>query len=113
MNVNKYLTLATQIAIKNRSSKHYHLAAVAIRKDGSITSASNIKTQQPNVMAHAETRVLKKSGNNATLFIARVMADGSWGMANPCENCRKEIKKKNVKSVFYTIKDSEYGVWNL
>ncbi|MCY7362138.1 MAG: hypothetical protein LH629_08760 [Ignavibacteria bacterium] len=107
-----YLKLALQIAKKGRTNKRHHLAAVAIRRDGSLIGRPNVRVQFPSPSAHAEARVLRLAGHGVeVLYVARIMADGSAGLARPCVDCQKAIRKAKVKKVIYTISTDEYGVW--
>jgi tRNA(Arg) A34 adenosine deaminase TadA len=109
----KYLELAARIA-KGAAwhEKHFLLGAVAIRDDGAIVVAPNIRTQHREHAAHAEHRILKKSGAGSILFVARIDRYGEWAMAKPCSKCQALIKNKKVKRVYYTISRNEYGIWD-
>lgn len=107
----KYLREAIKIAIRGRDDKHFHLGAVCKRADGSFVSACNLKTKIPTPSAHAESRTLRKAGMGATLFVARVMANGDWGLAKPCKECQKLIRQYRVKKVYYTVGKGRYEVW--
>lgn len=49
----------------------------------------------------------------ATLYICRVKGlDLDWGMACPCEGCKRAIIEFGIKKVVYSgNKREEYGVW--
>lgn len=108
----KRLNDALKVAIKGRgkNQKQYHLGCIAIRSDGSVVSAFNSRSRHRAPSLHAEVKALKKAGKANILYISRVMADGSWGLAKPCDNCIETIKKHKVKRVYYTISHNEYGV---
>ena len=89
--------------------RHYRLAAIAVRADGAVVKSRNIATQQPCSQAHAEARVLKKSGYGATIYVARVLRDGYIALAKPCSKCRDLMKFRGVKRVFFTIDNFEWG----
>lgn len=107
----KYLKLASEIAKRDKRNKNYKLGAVAVRSDGSICYVHNLKVRTPTRTAHAECRALNKSGKCNTLYIVRVLSDGSWANARPCSSCRETIKQYKVKKVVYSISNSEYGIW--
>ncbi len=109
----KYLDLATRIAKSNTQAKSFLFGIVAERADGAVVISTNVRTQHPMPAAHAERRVLSKSGFGATLWIARIDRFGNWAIAKPCKNCQTYIKNKGVKKVFYTIGPNEYGVWKV
>ena len=106
-----YLKLALNTASKDRSRvrKSYRLGAIAIRRDGTIVTAQNGLNYCPNQKTHAESRVLKKAGQGAILFVSRIARDGSIRMARPCPKCLKEIQNRKVYKVYYTISNHEYG----
>ena len=54
---------------------------------------------------HAEDSALSKAGRRAkgqTLYVIRLLKDGSIGMALPCKDCQKLIEKYEVKKVYYS-----------
>lgn len=107
----KYLDLAARIAQGGAwHEKHFLLGAVAIRDDGAIVTATNIRTCDRAHSAHAEYRVLKKAGGGSTLYVSRIDRYGRWAMAKPCPLCYTLIKNRRVKRVFYTISPKQYGV---
>lgn len=111
----KRLNEALKIAIKGRgkNQKQYHLGCIVIRSDGSVVSAFNSRSRDRAPSLHAEVKALKKAGKAHTLYISRVMANGSWGLAKPCSTCIETIKKHKVKKIYYTISYNEYGVIKL
>jgi len=108
--VQHYLDLALGIALKEKYRRHSMLGAVAIRKDGCVVCSNNIANFHPNQCIHAESRVLKKAGMGAVLFVARVTRHGEIKLAKPCRRCMAEIKNRRVRRVYYTIDADEYGV---
>jgi tRNA(Arg) A34 adenosine deaminase TadA len=110
----KYLELAARIAQGAAwHEKHFLLGAVAIRGDGAIVTATNIRTQDRVHSAHAEYRALKKAGKDSILYVARIDRFGQWAMAKPCNLCQTLIKNKRVRRVYYTIAKDEFGVMEL
>ena len=110
----KYLELAARIAQGAAwHEKHFLLGAVAIREDGAIVTATNIRTQDREHSAHAEFRTLRKAGAGAILYIARIDRYGCWAMAKPCPKCQVLIKNKRVKKVYYTVSLGNYNCWNV
>lgn len=105
------LEIAKKVAIKGRNKKQYHLGCVAKRKDGSIVSAFNTRSWGKSPRSHAEAKALKKAGKGSILWVSRVLANDSYGLAKPCKDCQRLIKKYEVKKVYYSISDSEFGVW--
>lgn len=83
----------------------FRLAAVARRADGATVHATNANAPQPQPRAHAETRVLRKAGRGAVVFVARVRADGSLACAKPCGRCRAALRARGAVRVVYTTGD--------
>jgi tRNA(Arg) A34 adenosine deaminase TadA len=109
-----YLDLATRIAKANASrDKHFSFGCVSIREDGAIIVASNIRTRDPIVSAHAESRAIRKSGYGATLYVVRIDRRGQWGLARPCVECQSLIRNHNVRRVYYSVSPETYAVWNV
>lgn len=114
----RLLELAAAIAKGGKSSvankkKNYLIAAIAQRTDGAIVISQNSQTKEPEPNAHAEVRVLKKADIGCTLYVARVLRDGTWAMAKPCNKCQTRIRNRGVKRVYYTIGPDEWGVWDV
>lgn len=106
----KYMDMAIQLARgQDSSNKHFMLAAVAKRFDGSLLVSSNIRTAHPIHSAHAEHRILSRCGLGATLWVARVDRMGDVCMAKPCQKCEALCKNKRVRRIYYSISNSEHG----
>lgn len=117
----KYIDLAIRIARagnvprkpEENTGKNFLLGCVALRRDGAVVVASNIRTQDPMPSAHSEFRCLRQAGQGATLWIARVDRAGKPCMAKPCKYCETLIRNKMVKRVYYTVNENECHVWNV
>ncbi len=120
------LKLAAKIAIPTPSSlendlRDYWLGCVGYRKDGVLVSSKNgsYNSYHKDVIHlgdarhHAEGRTIRKLGKDAPeLFVSRVRKlDGKLAMAAPCELCQNLIKAHRVAKVYFTISESEYGLW--
>lgn len=84
--------------------KNGNILSIGINKNinhPDILSESHVKQ---NASRHAEMVALRRVANpeGATIFVARVMRDGSEGMSKPCKNCQRELDKAGVKRVVYT-----------
>jgi tRNA(Arg) A34 adenosine deaminase TadA len=63
-----------------------------------------------SICKHAEIAAIKnalKADRNvdltkASIFIARVLKNGSTAMAQPCEGCQKALKAYGINRVFWT-----------
>lgn len=108
----KYLDLAIRIAKGGTEERNYRIGCVGIRTDGAIVVAPNLLTKKPEHKAHAESRVISKSDAGVILYVARILRNDAIALAKPCVKCQALIKNRRVKRVFYTISNSEYGVWD-
>lgn len=108
-----YLNCAAKVATRKIDHRSFFIGAVAIRSDGAIVSSCNQTTKIPNPFAHAEAKIIKKLDYGAILYIARVLRDGTFAMAKPCNNCITAIKNKNVSRVYFTISSTDYDCINL
>lgn len=107
----KLLEMAAKLALGGNQRRNFRLAAISVRADGAMTWSLNEHTITPNPKCHAEARVLQKSDWGATLYVARVIRDGTWAISRPCPRCQAAIRNKGVKKVVYTIGPGEYGIW--
>lgn len=116
------LIMASQVALPTSEfdKRNFWLGCVGIRDDGAMVSSRNgaaefsstIENYQLMPNSHAEGRVLRKLGKNGTLFVARVSRkDRSLAMSQPCGMCQVRIRAFNVKKVYYTINEYQYGIW--
>ena len=108
--VNKYFQIAQQIASKKDDRRQYRLGAVGVRSDGAMVMATNVPCQHPQRHAHAEARLTRKLDHGSSVFVVRVLKDGTMANARPCDNCQKAMRGRGVKNCFYTISNLEYGV---
>jgi cytidine deaminase len=100
--------------------RSFWLGCIGIREDGVMVSAKNGAVEFQNTIenyqlvpsSHAEGRVLRKLGKGGVVFVARVSRkDGSLVMARPCGMCQVRLRAFKVRKVYYTINDTQYGVW--
>ena len=104
---------AAVIALRGDQKRSFFLGAIGIRKDGAIVAANNGGSNIPTPPAHAEARLLRKLGNGAYVYVARVTKGGSLALAKPCRGCTQGLRNKGVKRVYYSISDDEFGVMDL
>lgn len=108
-----YFEIAANLARKKNDldKRAYFIGAIAIRGDGTMVSAVNGSDTARNRQIHCEYRICKKIDHGATVYLARIgLSDGKFRIAKPCRNCRKVLRSKKVKKVYYTIGPNEYGV---
>ena len=111
----KIANLTVKIARRQRDGySRFRLACVASR--GSRVFAIGVNVNKPTVACtpnscHAEDSCLRKVPDidGGDLYVARVLADGSLGMAKPCSNCLKLIQQSTIDSVHYTNRS---GGWS-
>lgn len=110
MQVKSYLEMAAHFAaLETRpDDRNFRLGAVGIRGDGVIVCARNSACREPTPDAHAEARLARKLGGG-TVFVARILQNGQWGLARPCPPCLTRLKAKRVERIFYTIGPNEWG----
>lgn len=122
------LNLAAKYSIsKNKDERVFFLGAVGVRQDGRIVHSKNAAVFDTSFLdgatsppykrfpgSHAEIRLSKKLGFNATVYVARVKkGTGELAMARPCECCQAVLRSFRVDKVFYTISDNQWGVWDV
>lgn len=65
-------------------------------------------TDEHKIHIHAEIAAIRKGSarrirfKDFTLYVARVLADGTVANSRPCTGCLAAIKEFGVKKVFYT-----------
>jgi hypothetical protein len=56
--------------------------------------------------------LLRKLGKNGIIYVSRIAkGTGKLAMARPCGICQVRIKSAKVSKVYYSINESQYGVW--
>ena len=111
--IDKYFQMAKKVAIKRSDKRKYRLAALGIRKDGTIVTSTNLPCRQPEKKAHAEARLARKLDQGAEVYVVRVLRCGSLANARPCKDCQATLWRHGVKRVYYSISNMEYGVMTL
>ena len=124
----KLLKLAAEYSASHSDDKRlFLLGAVGVRNDGRIVHARNdaVRDTCPRddkstfyiykrfPESHAEVRLTRKLGFNATVYVARVTKGaGELAMARPCSTCQAILRAFRCKKAFYTISNSEWGVFD-
>ena len=114
--IKKYFNIAKAVAENGdckEAARKYRIGAVGIRSEGTAVFASNISTRVPNPDAHAEKRLVKKLNEGAIVFVVRITRDNKFANARPCATCRKAMKRRGIKKIFYSISEHEFGVMTL
>lgn len=88
--------------------------AIVVRNGNVLSIATNKNINPMNVLdeehvrehasIHAEVAALRRVANprGCTVYVARVMSDGSPGLSKPCIRCQKYLDKAGVKQVVWT-----------
>jgi deoxycytidylate deaminase len=104
--------------LAEQSDYKYRHAAIIVKNGNVISRGINSKVNDPRQVTnplteaglHAEVAAVKAARNadlnGATIYVARVLKDGSPAMSKPCERCQAFLKSCGIKKVYYTI-DSE------
>lgn len=110
-NPRKLLRFAAEIALLKRGEfgKSFYFGAIAIRSDDTKVFASNGAPAIPVIQHHCEARIVRKLDRGATVYLARVLANGTWANSTPCPDCRRALKRAYVKRVYYTIGPDEWA----
>lgn len=98
------LARLSRLAYSGDPRRHFLLAAGGHRPDGVWVEAANGgAVGGPCPPAHAESRAARKLGRADTLYVVRVLRDGTWGLAKPCHFCEKRLRDQGIKKVVYTV----------
>ena len=77
-----------------------------IVKGGKILTYDTNKVGYRNKSIHAETNAIrnlirqKNSGEGADILVYRLLANGDYGLARPCEDCMEQISKTRIKRIW-------------
>lgn len=120
--MNKLLLAAAQIALPtiDNDYRNFWLGSIGLREDGVMVSAKNgaaetshsVKQYELQPNSHAEGRLLRKLGKKGIIYVARIAkGTGKLAMAAPCGMCQIRIRAAHTKKVYFTINETQYGVW--
>lgn len=88
--------------------------AVVYSRNGAVKYTSTIEHYQLIPNSHAEGRVLRKLGKGGIIYVARISKkDGTLTTSAPCAMCSIRIKAFKVRKVFYSLNQTQYGVWDV
>lgn len=105
----RMLTLAADISRLKDDGRRFFHGAVAWRGDGVLVSAVNGNPKFPDPYHHCERRLTRKLDKGSTVYLARVLADGTWANSKPCYDCELALKSSSVKRIFYTTGPQTYS----
>lgn len=87
----------------------YRLGAAAYRNDDVLVVAFNGAQSYPTWQHHAEARLCRKLTPCPVVAVVRVLSNGHWAMARPCDSCQTCMRRRGVQKVVYSIQPGEYG----
>lgn len=128
--MHKFLKLAFAAAKVHTydPSLEFNLCAVLVRGGNILSVGFNhrgwnalsefYRAQDHACTIHAEVSAIslkrKKIRFEGTkVYVARIRADGTMGLAKPCEMCEEVLRAYGVKKAIYTINSNEYGILKL
>lgn len=102
----------TQLALREayQSQEQKRLGAVVARRGKILGVGSNTRKTHPLSRAtyqttHAEVAAIasaKDSLQGATLYVVRILRDGSVAMSKPCPGCQALAESVGIKTIIYT-----------
>lgn len=111
------------------NSMSFRLAATIVKSGKPIATGFNsfqsngfvdyytakMKSVRNSHTTHAEMDAVLRARNvtdlaGTKIYVVRIMADGTYGMARPCEICETILFRYGIKRAIYSISDHEYGV---
>lgn len=119
----KYFQAAYAVALAGSGAggkNGYRLGAVIVNKKRIEAARFNCLKSHPKLCKyfqypylHAEAHAILSLGlsncENKSIYVARVLRDGSWALAKPCKDCQRLISDVGIKEVYYsTNKGFEY-----
>ncbi len=96
----------------------FRVGAIIARKGNILARARNLGRKSHPVQAqmypdrahkglHAEVAVLRGLRSydvqGYDLFVCRILIDGSYALAKPCDKCQEYLKKFDLRKIYYTV----------
>jgi deoxycytidylate deaminase len=97
--------MLSEVKMKHGAAVYRGGSLLSVGVNSSRTHGKFIAGAEPGSYSeHAEMAALRRveDARGTTLYVARINATGEQ-MSRPCNNCAKEIIKRGVKSVVYTV----------
>ena len=101
-----------------KSDLHRHNISAMIVKGGQIVSRG-VNRHHRDGSIHAEVSALtqmirrKASPEGCEIHVYRFMADGSYGLAKPCQACQRALLEAGIKRVWYSDYDNQMKTLSL
>mgnify|MGYP003122310128 CR=1 FL=1 len=95
----------------------YNLSAMIVKGGRIVARGVNRMSRDRSV--HAEVAALsqmirrKANPEGAEIHVYRFLADGSYGLAKPCQECQKALLEAGIKRVWYSNDDNQMKVFTL
>lgn len=106
----RYLALAASCAPAHGEDRRtFLLGAVGVRSDGVVVKSRNGSYRERCPAGHAEARLSRKLDVGSTVFVARILRSGGLALAAPCKDCRRSLRSRGVRHVYYTIDSDTFG----
>lgn len=103
-----------------RASLHYRYHVGAVVAKGNRIVSVGINQQKTHTKSpsryktiHAETHALLRAGAGArggTIYVARILADGSLGISRPCLDCQALLDAAGIRKMVYVDRDGKICV---
>lgn len=106
--MSKYLLEALKVAQKSKC--RYKHGCIVVNRGKIVSSATNKKVGDPETHwrrahIHAEMAAVLAAGkhaNGATVYVARLAADGSPASSQPCKKCERFLERYGIAQVVWT-----------
>ncbi len=106
----RFLNLAENVATLSLGVRRARIGCVVAKGSRVLATAANTSNNIPGNLVtndrlskHAEQGAINLCNpQGATIYVVRLMADGSRGMARPCKFCWADLLKVGVRSVVYS-----------
>lgn len=123
----RYLELAAREALSS-NDKSFRVGSLLVRGSNIIRASKNqgLKTHPLKKLMyperaykglHAEVSLLTGlrpyDVENADVYVVRLLKSDRWALAKPCHECESFLRGMNIRRVFYSIEDNEYGCLKL
>ena len=104
-----------------RSHFRIRMGAVVVRKNRVIGAGCNVLKSHPMVhkpgnffrCIHAEIAACLNGPRDlegASLYVARLLKNGEFALAKPCEACEELLVRFKLKRVYYSIESWSSGI---
>lgn len=94
------------------------IVAVGVNQNKSSPLQARYCKHPEAILTHAEIDAIHKAVqrrfdtdtiSNMSLYIARTLKSGEWGLAKPCTGCTRAIAQFNIRRVFWTDYNGKIG----